>query len=635
MHFKKERFLDLTRLILITGAIFVFTCQVFSPDYAPGLDTSYMWGLNWLFVHDYESLQELIYPIGPLAMLKMPSYEGSNLIWALLFYLLVKCTFIVMGFKMADVFSSHKPFSSPDNSFSRWFVPSVFILTASYFANIDVLIIFTCILLCIHSILEQKIWSFLTASLLASLSLFIKISIGISALSAVGISLPLFYFEHRNVKKVLLRLAALACIFIVLSLAIFHHPRTLFNWYIGAVHLVFGYSSLSVNYNNHIVCLLLFLCVTLAAPFVCRDKAARYACLLSAIPIFAFWKHGIIREDCPHYFGMVYFMICFWMILSLLEKQRKGYILLLAAVAITCLSLNAKEMDGCHYKSREFSGATHVAEPYFHYRDFVKESDRITRACLQANQLPDTILQQIGQSSIDIYPFEFTYAAQNRLNWQPRTALGSALNPWLEAKSAENFSDDKDAAQFILWHFQYDRYGKYSSTIDDHYFLNEEPLVVKNILNHYELASRGDHLVLMKHTSVPALGATTLTKPFSAKWDDWIDVPQEKDAIVRIQARSQRNFWGKTAEFFYKDIIYSIEYETSDGQRYLYRYDPAFASEGLWCNPFVQTPCDLQPEAKVKRVRFIASDTHRVKNTLTCQFEIIKLTGKREPFLNK
>lgn len=608
-------------LILATGIIFALTCQEFAPDFAPGLDASYMWGLNWLFVHDYGTLQQLVYPVGPLSFLKWPTTEGANLILALIFYLIVKCGFIVMGFKTVGLIGKDSP-ETGDNLFVRWFIPGVLLLAFSYFANIDVLIVFLCILLCLDSIRKQHLWSYAIASFLAILSLFIKISIGINAISVVVLSIPLYYYEHRDLKKAGWQAGTLFLSFVVLSFAILHHPSTIIKWYSGTMHLVFGYGSLALDYENHPVYLLLFAGTLIAAPFVCKDKYAKYACLLSALSLFAFYKHGFIREDNPHYFSMVYFMICFWMFLSLIETIRKPYILLLAFLSVTAIMMNAKEMDGFRQRShKEFFGVANAAESYFHYHRLVRNSDEMTHANLQKMQLTDTLLQMIGNSTVDIYPFEFSYAAQNHLNWQPRTALGSALSPWIETLSAKNFDDSPDAARFILWHFQNDWLGKTSVSIDNRYFLNDEPQVVMNILNHYELAGREDHLILMKHTSTPALGSTTLSEPVTANWGEWIDVPQYEDGIVRVRALSEKKFTGKIIGTFYKDIIYTIEYKTSDGQCYPYRYDPTFASEGLWCNPFVQMPCDTLPEAGVVQIRFLASKPQQVKPTLSLQFE--------------
>ena len=159
--------------------------------------------------------------------------------------------------------------------------------------------------------------------------------------------------------------------------------------------------------------------------------------------------------------------------------------------------------------------------------------------------------------------------------------------------------------------------------------------MVTNILNHYEVAAREDHLLLLKHSSVPALGSTTLLTPFTAQWNEWITVPQHGNDLTRIRVNSKKNFLGKIAGTFYKDITYSIEYQTNDGKCYLYRYDPAFATEGLWCNPFVQIPYSTEPETRVVKVRFHTENSQLVKPQLTLQFERIRLSEKRDLFLNK
>ena len=152
------------------------------------------------------------------------------------------------------------------------------------------------------------------------------------------------------------------------------------------------------------------------------------------VPLFAFWKHAIIREDAFHYFGLVSFIMVLWMVLALLER-RKGMVLLLGTVSILSLMLNASDMELYDYKNKkEFCWVTNFTKPYFHYQKYVKDARDYTEWLLLRDQLPDSMLHTIGKSSIDIYPYEFSYAAQNKLNWQPRVALGSSLSQWLEAE---------------------------------------------------------------------------------------------------------------------------------------------------------------------------------------------------------
>lgn len=623
-------------LIVVTLVIVVFSFPDIYPDYGPGLDPSYQWGLNWLFVNDYDTLISLIYPLGPLAFLKMPTYEGANFILSFIFYILLKSGFVVLGLMASGMMDKTDNKTDESNRTYLWLVPSGLLFLASYFANIDVLIIFNCLFLSLIHIRQKKWWAFAAGATLATLSLFIKLSIGVNALSVIAICTLIYGIVHKKPKVLALQLAILLCATLLVSFIILHTPTNVIDWYTGTFNLIFGYGSLNTYYHNHVIYLLIFFLTLIAGPFICKNIYARYSCLMLMIPLFVFWKHGMIREDCWHYFWMVYFIIVYWLILALLEERRKPHILLLGVFSLLSLLLNASEMDGYNtLTSKEFCGIKNLTDPLFHYNKYISNAEEYTTWRLQESQLPDSMLQIIGRSSIDIYPYEFSYAAQNHLNWQPRAALGTALSPWLETKSAQNFSEKDEAVRFVLWHFQQDHYGKRSASMDQRYFLNDEPEVVRNILNHYVPVAVSNQLMLLAHTDTPALGTTEYGEIFESQWNEWIEIPQMEQTVVRVKIQSQKNFIGKIRSMVYKDISYMIEYQTADGENYTYHYDPALATEGLWCAPFIQWPCDSVMEAPVVRFRLSTDNQKYVKRTIHLQFEYLKLTGRHHLLLGK
>lgn len=630
MNRVKETFL----LLIITAVILLFTFPPVSPDYGPGLDTSYLWGLNWLFVHDYETLVNLIYPYGPLAFLRIPTYEGANLILFLIFSLLLKTGFVLLGFRAAGVVGPDVAATS--DNFTRWFAPSVFLFAASYFANIDLLIVFNCLFLCLITLRERKWWSFVMASTLSVIAMFIKVSIGVNALSVVLVTIVISFMLNRNIRHTLLQLSLFLIVGLVAAFAILHHPHTVWHWLVGVFHLVFGYGSLSLIYDNNVFYIVLFWISTLLMMFHVSSQFVKYASVMLVIPLFAFWKHAIIREDAAHYFWLVFFMVVFVMVLALLEERRKMLVLLLGAVSILSLMLNATEMQSYDYKNKkEFCGVANFTKSYCHYRKLVTDARNYSEWLLKGSQLPDSMLQIIGNATIDVYPYEFTYAAQNKLNWQPRTALGNALSPWLEARSAENFSSGDGAARFVLMHFQDDEYGGKSVTLDNHYFLNDEPELMRNILSHYRLAAVSGHLMLLEHTGTAALGSPETGSPIQVRWGDWVEVPGHEQAVVRLKVQSRKTLWGKLKSAFYKEGICLVEYQVEDGSVYQYRYNPVFAEEGIWCSPFVRFPCDTVSEPDVVRVRLLTDDSKSQKPDLHVSFEIIPIIDTTRCFLIK
>lgn len=619
-------------LFVITAAILLFTFPVIFPDYGPGIDPSYQWGLNWLFVHDYQTLIRLVYPFGPLAFLRIPTYEGANFIIFMIFIFFLKVGFVLLGFRVSKIDDVKR---IGDDGFTRWFVPAVFLTIASYFANVDLLIVFNCLFLCLITLQERKWWPFVMASILSALAIFIKVSIGINAMTIVLISVIIGILFNREVRFTISQLLIILFVWLVSAFAVLHHPATVWHWLTGVFHLVFGYGALSLTYNNKVFCLVLFLTTTLTMMCIVSSKSAKYASMMLAIPLFAFWKHAIMREDVFHYFGLVNFIVVLWMIIALLEERRKALVLLLGSVSILSLMLNASDMELYHYKNnKEFCGVANFTNPYFHYHKYVKNAQDYTEWLLLQRQLPDSMRQAIGESTIDIYPYEFSYAAQNKLNWQPRVALGSALSRELETRSTKNFSSGEEAAQFVLMHFEDDPYGGHSVSIDNHYFMNDEPELIRNLLSHYRLAMHTDQLLLLVHTGKEALGKPKMGKPFTVRWDDWVEVPTADHAVVRLKVQSRKSFWGKIKSAFYKEGYYFVEYQTDDGNVYSYRYNPVFAEEGLWCAPFVRFPSDTVSEPRVVRVRLLTDDKKSRKTDLRMSFEVIPIQEGVDLFLN-
>lgn len=57
----RKSFWDRRWPAIVAGIFLVLlTYPAFEPDYGTGLDASYVWGLNWLFDHDYNTLIRLI-----------------------------------------------------------------------------------------------------------------------------------------------------------------------------------------------------------------------------------------------------------------------------------------------------------------------------------------------------------------------------------------------------------------------------------------------------------------------------------------------------------------------------------------------------------------------------------------------
>ena len=162
-HIEKYKIVSL----LLALFILLITYKSFEPDLAPGLDSSYVWALNFLFVNDFNFLDKLVYPLGPLGFLLMPAPIGNNLYYATFFKVVLQLVFIfqILNFKREE---------------GQWWLNGIIALIAAWFATLDILILGLSFFLLQSqktSILKYK---FALIAFVAFVSLLIKSSIGIA-----------------------------------------------------------------------------------------------------------------------------------------------------------------------------------------------------------------------------------------------------------------------------------------------------------------------------------------------------------------------------------------------------------------------------------------------------------------------
>ncbi len=602
----KQMHYPLLGKIVLAVFIYIFTFPAFEPDLAPGLDASYVWGLNWLFANNYTTLTQLIYPIGPLALLKMPAIEGANFIIFLIFYTTIKFWFIATCFGLSE---SHS---------KNFYCAAALIMLASYFAGIDHMIIFLCIMLGFQFVRTTKMHKFVLMAVLGFIGLFIKTSIGVEALSAVFVVWLMDFYKNRSFKRSIIAVLIVFSTAIVVGMSVLHDFSTVIDYYWGALHLVTGYGgTLSLHPENNWLALITFILIIASFPIFSGDKDSKIIFFISLIPIFANWKHAFVREDITHYQAIITFIIIFWCIIFMTKSIRKGYTVVCAMLSVMMLYWNMKEIPGYSNRKIEYCGINNFWGTIMEYNDFAERMNLITDNAMLSVKLPDDVLTKLGNSTIDFYPWEHTYAKENTLNWQPRKTIeiGASTSKWLSDVAAENYTGD-NSAEYVLWHFEKNGY-----TIDNRYPLNDEPNVVYNILQNYNADYYGDKYIIWKKRPECRLISKVADNVLTARFNEWISVPDCGDNIQRIKIESSVNFTGFVKKTFFKDEMYFVDYMIRSGEIFTYRYVPSTAVDGLWINPLVEDFLSGELADKVDKVRFRVSDDRCVKKEISVQFE--------------
>ena len=596
--------------------IYVYSFPKIELDYAMGLDNSYFWALNHLFVSDYHSLIRLTYPLGPLTFLKVPSTEGHNLVYFLVFYTFVKILFLGLFLRTAYLAEA------------KSYVFSFFwAFWVAYFADIDFLIIGTVALLLLkalrdlspddahHRQTEDALLYYLLAAALATIGLFIKSSIGVISFSMFPVSWVYARRSFRDRPGLLAFFSRMILgtwmVFLILGLVVFHRFGLILDYVLGVFHLMSGYGALASFPENNWWYLSLFLGAVLLFPLMYRESKGRQAFFVLALPLFLMWKHAMSREDHNHNAILFGFLILFWGIIFVVADRKSWKLLVWPIWSLLAFYGNMSRLPGFRQISIDNQRVTYFNKWILHTQSTKDEDHQRMIHNLAKAQLSPEFLKIIGSETIDFFPWELTYAKANPIHWQPRQTLQSGhFSHWFDETDARAFQLDT-GPEWLLFHLP----DGQLNGLDEAYLLNDEPLVILSILSHYHPVSRQNELILYQKNTNSGLQVNDLFQE-DIRWNQWVDVPQDTGAVMRVKVKFQPATALRLKTFLYKGQPFFIDYLTRDHALYTYRFTPSNAQDGLWVNPLFRKPAETRPAPVIQQIRLRTIDTTLVSNPI-------------------
>lgn len=604
-----------TPLAVVSGIlVFILTFFTMEADCGVGLDSSYLWGLNYLFANDYKTLTDLVYPFGPLSLFKIPMAISHNLLFYVFFYYIITFSFIALFFYIAR----KKTFS---------LLPAFLLCyCALILIRIDYTLVFVCVMLSFIAIKKKSIPFFCLSSVLATIGLCVKSSIGVESLGVIAVACLVSLCENRNWKYFIFQIFAIVLCFLLVGCIVFKGFTAFIYYLYGVKDLVFGYGdSLALYPENSWLLICFGFMLVFSSPLLLKDKDATIFLLLSLIPLYSTYKHAFIREDIYHYQQLVFFLIAFWSIMTLMNKKRAVLTVICGVLCIGSFYLNARNLGDVEVITKHLK--TEHIKSFYNYTFRLKETKehfaRLSQQAFKEDTLPKSWKTLIGNSTVDCYPWEHILAGANNLNWKPRKTLGSAVSDYTSKLSQENY-DIKTGVDFVIWHFNPDDYAK---TFDDKYFLNEEPDVTLSLMNNYTCIAKTDKYLLLQRNKDGKQNflAGKKAKPFTASLNQWIQIKQKPNTILRLKISTNKTTLGKIKSAILKGVAYYIDYQTTDGTIYSFRYTPNLAKEGLWINPLVLNPFSEQQGRQVEQIRFRTNNDKYIRKSINLQFEEIKI----------
>lgn len=610
---RKETLLD----FFICVSIFLFTFHRVSPDFSPGLDSSYAWAINYLFEKDFASLIQLLFPVGPLGFLVFPVALGNNLLIAILFYTAVKLLFIWLFLKLCKLTDPHS------TAFNV-----LLTLGVSYFLNIEFALLGICAISLLLHIKNKSNTYFLLACFIAALSLFIKSAIGIKAFSEIFLFLIFDFYFARSAVKTLKQIGLLTAIFLLSGFIVFHNLGILFKYSFNIIRFGSGYSSaLALFPDNNWYVLGGFLLAILLFPFIVKDKNARLAYGILSFALFAMWKYAMGREDIPHNSTLLYFLFTFWGIIIANTANKNKIFFLLPALSILLYYANMSVVPGFSGHYIEISGINNFKEAVVNYKDYNIANSTISFNAIQSKKLEERTRSKIGNATIDIYPWELTYVPANNLNWKPRNSLQSmGFTHWLDTASAISYKS-QNAAEYILFHLEKDRWGSRLGAVDNRHLFNDEPITIRTMMANYSIIDKSNEFLLL-HKSEPLEISPQFSNRQALDWNKWILVPDHNDGLLTLGLTHHKALASTLKTILYKDDAYYIDYQLEDDRILTYRFIMANAMDGLWINPFIEHPENNEKEPLVKRIRIRTSSNSLFQGSLQLQWKKFRFLKK-------
>lgn len=622
--------LSLSWKVLLAVLASVLTFPVYAPVFSNGIDPPLSWVFNYLIDGNIALGKDIIFPHGPLAFIMYPLVIGNNFQIALIIHLILR---IILAFCIIQI--------NEDNTIIKVFLKTI--ASVLLLSSLDTLLVITGIVISgsYQYLKNKKTGWLLSALILTSFALFIKAFVGIVCVSIVVMLFLLLVFDGiRNSRewRFVWFIPVLPIIAVLIWVSLYGTLSGLVRYFYGMFQLA-GDNSAAVAYypeNDWIVLGVAFaLILSLFVLHFKNRKVLRFMILL-APALFAVWKYGMAREDYLHS-GMLFLFVLTIAVFIMLSVERLKILSITLSLAIVFLFyLNLKNSFYFEPPSLSFNGFSNLYYLATDYKSIIDTCEKGSERNIKRNRLDENLRKEIGESSTDIYPWDYSFIPANNFNWRPRPVLQSyaCYTPWLDLENAKHFNSSK-APDFLVWELRKITHDIHNGTfegIDGRYLFNDQPEAVLSILANYKIVNRQGGifpvLVFKKRDNPLILNRKSLGE-VKTGWNQWIDVPKTKEGLIRFKVLIERNLLGSVKSFLYKDESCYIYYYLTNGQIRMFRIVPKNAAQGLWVNPLPMNGESNFEEAEVSKIMLRCSNPGLMKSELTGTWENIILTDDK------
>lgn len=439
-----------TALFGVLAAILTWDPPPIEP--APGLDASWMLGLNWGAQLGLDHGSQIVFTYGPLGFLQEPLViDGLQATVGAVYLLGLRAALAA-----SLLYAARR--SLP------WLPAALLALVATMITPRPIVPLSLAAVWAVGALQDgvsprARRLLLLGGGSLAGLEVLVKLNVGISILVLVviaAVALP-----GARLRNLATMLGAFALTATVLWLLAGQGPSNVDDYVRSSLQIVSGYSD-TMQLENPVVpwdwwAALVAAAATLAATVVAtagREWRQRIPlALVGAVVVFSLFKYGFVRHDDGHVGDFFGGLAALWLAVRWRGAARLAPAVALIALTIVCID-TANDLDGGPLRPRQaIDQLTTLLIP----GERADARDEARAGMQQIYAIDPATIERIGDAPVDVRPWEIGVAWAYDLDWRPLPVIQDyqAYTPALDELNADALAAD-DGPQFLLRHLGYE-----------------------------------------------------------------------------------------------------------------------------------------------------------------------------------
>ena len=590
-------------LVLVSCFMAWFTYFQPGTHLVPGLDSSWAYGINYLTWKQIVLGREAFFTFGPLGFVEHTRLLSDDMVYFSSWFW-VAVTAVMQGSLLLLAWRS--------STHPLWRAVNVVValaVTCVAMPPIQRLLLTGYALVCLHW-QRRSVWLAAALGVNLALCMMIKFSYGMAALALAVPYCLLDSWRARSVMQSAVVMAAYAAVCLGTWWGAYDDWHGVLGYVRGGVEFSRGSATaMATNPENNVLAMVgFYTALLLAGGAFSRGMIVgrRLLPLVFIGPLYVWTKYAFGLQDGPHLaflLAFVSFVLATWFIVlpSLLGKLSQ------AALLVACYLLWVP-LHNTQTGPPDYSFLPQPIQNTLTPRQLQRQLHQLLPAWRQTEReqlaplvLPPALRREIGQATVDIYPWETMIAEANDLNWTPRPVFQNYISytPFLDAQNAAFFAGPS-APAYLLWHYHS------FADITTRYPLSSDPLALAQILRHYRLMRCDGNFCLWQLAVTPRLQGLGQTDPVPVQWDSWIPLPPMQGDILRAAVTVERSRLGQLNLLLWKEGGTSIDYRLANGEIHSHDLIIDNARSGVWVAPYVDRLAPVARPQPVSRDRLAA-----------------------------